>query len=173
MYCYFLKLFYLHNSKKLQTEYVREIEMNAYIDKKLMDKTYHTALLQIHEDIIPFDFILPFVSDKELKCNILVFEHSGNHPLRYYINHLSTTNFNDIMKQLKIACDMLQDIDVIHYDLYCESNIMLQKKKNGWRIKIIDYGLAYIDDTDKTMFDYNTALESIKYYNKKHIICLI
>jgi tRNA A-37 threonylcarbamoyl transferase component Bud32 len=167
---YFAKVFYLQDNKKLQTEYIRELKINKYIDENLKDKTYHTSLLQIHENIIPFEFIIPFVSDKELKCNILIFEHAGYHPLRYYINRLSTSNFNHIIIQLKIACDMLQDIDVVHYDLYCESNIMLQKNNNKWNIKIIDYGLSYIDETEKSDYDYNIAIESISTYNKKYII---
>lgn len=94
----------------------------------------------------------------------------GDHTLKYYINKLSSNNFTNILEQLKEATDLLEEIDVIHYDLYCESNIMLKKIQNKWVLKIIDFGLSYIDSTDKSKFDYNTAIESIKHYNKKHII---
>lgn len=167
---YFAKVFYLHNNKKLREEYDRELQMNTFISENLIDKTYHISLLQVHDNTMPFDFILPFISEelRHLHCNILVFEHSGNHTLRYYINRISTNNFNILMKQIKIACELLQNINVIHYDLYCESNIMVKKIKNKLMIRIIDYGLSYIDETDKTNYDYNTAIESISYYNKKH-----
>lgn len=167
---YFAKVFYTQNNIKLQTEYDRELQMNTYVNENLSDKTYHTSLLQVHDNVIAFDFIIPFISEerKKILCKILVFEHSGNHTLRYYINRISMDNFNILMKQLKIACDMLQDINVIHYDLYCETNIMVKKFKNKWTIKIIDYGLSYIDETDKTNYDYNIALESISLYNNKH-----
>jgi len=65
---------------------------------------------------------------------------------------------------------MLNDIGVIHYDLYCESNVMLKKEKNEWVIKIVDYGLSYIDLTDKTDSDYNNIIESIEHFCKKHIV---
>jgi len=169
---YFAKVFYVHNNEKLKIEYEREVKINTYVNKNLKDKTHHISLLEIHEDVKPFDFIIPFTSaeQKQLQCNILIFEHSGNHTMRYYINRISTHNFNRLLQQLKTACDMLQDIDVIHYDLYCESNIMVKKINNRLTLKIIDYGLSYIDETDKTNYDYNIAIESITKYNKKHKI---
>lgn len=167
---YFAKVFYVQSNEKLRTEYEREVKMNRYISKHLQDKTHHISLLEVHENVIPFDFIIPFISleNKHLHCNILIFEYSGKQTMRYYINRISSHNFNRLLKQLKTACDMLQDIDVIHYDLYCESNIMVQKINNRLTLKIIDYGLSYIDETDKTNYDYNVALESITKYNKKH-----
>lgn len=88
--------------------------------------------------------------------------------MRFYINKLSSKNFNNILQQLKEATDILESNNIIHYDLYCESNIMLKKINNNWEIKIIDYGLSYIDKTDKSKLDYKTALNSIIHYNKKH-----
>jgi len=167
---YFAKVFYLQNNSKLREEYDRELQMNAYVNENLSDKSHHICLLQVHNNVMPFDFMIPIISEehKQLPCNILVFEHSGKHTMRYYINRISRDNYEILMKQLKIACDMLQDIDVIHYDLYCETNIMVKRIKKNWTIKIIDYGLAYIDGTDKRDYDYNTALESISRYNNKH-----
>jgi len=169
---FFGKLFYIDNNDKLKEEYNREVKINKYILENIEDLSYYTKLLEIYENILPFDFILKFVKDKNLLCNILIFEHSGFHTLRYYINRLSSKNFNNILEDLKKATKYLEDINVIHYDLYCESNIMLKKINNKWVIKIIDYGLAYIDETDKSNYDYNIALDSIKIYNKKHIISL-
>lgn len=166
---YFAKLFYLKTEKN-KIEYEREVYINSYINDNLKNKLYYTKLLNIYENILPFTFILPFIKNKEDLCNILIFEHSGFHTLRYYINKLSITNFNNILQQLKDATQYLEDINIIHYDLYCESNIMLKKEKNKWIIKIIDYGLSYIDDTDKSKYDYTIAINSIKYFNKKHII---
>ena len=79
-------------------------------------------------------------------------------------------DFNEIIKQIREATDLLNDIGVIHYDLYCESNVMLKKENNNWIIKIIDYGLSYIDLTDKTDSDYINIIESIEHFNKKHSI---
>ena len=165
---YFAKLFYFKNNEKLKKEYMREVEINNYISENIENKKYHTRLIKIYEDIEPFDYILPFIDDKIDICNILIFEHSGSHPLRYYINKLSKKNFNDILYQLKEATLLLENIGVIHYDLYCQNNIMLKKHKNNWIIKIIDYGLSYIDKEDKTKHDYRVAIESIKHFSKKH-----
>lgn len=167
---FFGKLFYLQDNIKLQEEYKREININNYIIKNIKDLSYHTKLLEIYENILPFDFLFKFIKNPFLLCNILIFEHSGFHTLRYYINKLSTKNFNNIIEDLKKSTNYLQDINIIHYDLYCESNIMLKKINNKWTIKIIDYGLAYIDETDKSNYDYNIAIDSIKCYNKKHNI---
>jgi hypothetical protein len=167
---YFAKLFYLNDDEKLTTEYKREVNINNHIINNIPDFKYNTKLLKVYENIIPFDFILGFVKDKKKLCNILIYEHSGNHTLRFYINKLSSKNFNNILQQLKDATDILESHNIIHYDLYCESNIMLKKNNNKWELKIIDYGLSYIDETDKTKLDYNTALDSIIHYNKKHTI---
>lgn len=164
---YFAKIFHLNN-KKIKDEYNRELFINNYIIKNLKNKKYYTSLVKVYDNILPFSFFTPYIKDSTLSCNILIYEHSGNNTLKYYINKLSTDNFNNILEQVKEATQLLEDINVIHYDLYCESNIMLKKIEDRWFIKIIDYGLAYIDDTDKTKFDYNTALESIRHFNKKH-----
>lgn len=100
----------------------------------------------------------------------MIFEYSGKNPLRYYINKLSQSNFNKIIKQIREATSILNGIGVIHYDLYCESNVMLKKENNEWVIKIIDYGLSYIDLTDKSDSDYNNIIESIEHFSKKHIV---
>jgi hypothetical protein len=47
---------------------------------------------------------------------------------------------------------------------------MLKKEKNKWVIKIIDFGLSYIDLSDKRDSDYKNIIESIEHFNKKHII---
>ena len=166
---YFAKLFYLNDNEKLQLEYNREININEYIIKNMKNQKYYTKLLKIYENILPFKIIIPYIKNIS-KCNILIFEHSGFYTLKYYINKLSSKNFNIILDQLKEATNMLEDINIIHYDLYCQSNIMLKKINNKWIIKIIDYGLSYIDNTDKSKYDYNIAIDSIKHFNKKHII---
>lgn len=165
---YFAKIFYLNN-EKIRKEYINEININHYIINNIKNQKYYTKLLKIYSDILPDINIMSFIKNKSL-CNILIYEHSGFYTLKYYINKLSSKNFYNILEQLKEATSLLEDIDVIHYDLYCESNIMLKKINNKWIIKIIDYGLSYIDKTDKSNYDYNIAFDSISVYNKKHQI---
>jgi tRNA A-37 threonylcarbamoyl transferase component Bud32 len=104
------------------------------------------------------------------KYNLMIFAYSGDHPLRYYINRISCDVFIDILNQIRDATYILKDIGVVHYDLYCESNVMLKREEGRWVIKIIDFGLSYIDVTDKSDSDYKTIIESIDYFNKKHIL---
>jgi hypothetical protein len=47
---------------------------------------------------------------------------------------------------------------------------MLKKENNRWIIKIIDFGLSYVDLTDDSDSDYKNILESIEYFNNRHII---
>jgi tRNA A-37 threonylcarbamoyl transferase component Bud32 len=82
---------------------------------------------------------------------------------------MSRNSFKDVLKQLRDATDLLNKIGVIHYDLYCESNVMLKKDKKEWVIKIIDFGLSYIDLTDDSDSDYKNILESIECFNIKHL----
>lgn len=168
---YFAKVFFINDDEKLYQEYHREKKMNQYILDNIKDFTYFTRLLKIYENVSPFQYFSSFIKNKYDKCNIFIFEHSGNHTLRYYINKISLQSFHDVLDQLKYATNILESINLIHYDLYCETNIMLIKKDKKWILKIIDLGLSYIDDTDKSKLDYKTALESISYYNKRfHLI---
>lgn len=162
----FVKIFYINNEKILN-EFNREIHINKYISTNIKSLKYYTKVMNICENIIP-EYNYDFIHKK--KCNIITYEHSGENTLKYYINKLSPKNFQNILEQLREATELLEEIDVIHYDLYCETNIMLKKINNEWIIKIVDYGLSYIDETEKSKFDYNTAIESIKHFNKKHII---
>jgi serine/threonine protein kinase len=167
---YFAKVFFVKDDEKLLNDYHRELCINKYIVENTNDFIYHTKLLKIYEDVSPFEYMLDFVDNKNEKCNVMIFEHAGNHTLRYYINKLSSENINKILGQLRDATDILESIDVIHYDLYCESNIMLKKINKKWTIKIVDYGLSYIDETDKSKSDWHVAIESIQHFNKKHRI---
>lgn len=165
---YFAKLFYVSDNKKLAEEYTREVKINRHLSQCLKDKTYYVKLLRIHENVMPFDYIVPFLQNPNIICNILIYEYWGKHSLRYYINRVSQNTFDCLLKQLKEATSLLQDVDVIHYDLYCQTNIIVAKIKNKLCIKIVDYGLSYIDPTDKSGCDLSTAIESISYFNKKH-----
>ena len=161
---YFGKLVHLD----LQTEFIRERDINIYINNNIKNSKYYTKMLNVYENITIPDSLALLVKDPSIKYNLMIFDYSGNYPLRYYINKLSSKKFNEIIKQIREATELLNDIGVIHYDLYCESNVMLKKENNKWIIKIIDYGLSYIDLTDKTDSDYNNVIESIEHFNKKH-----
>jgi RIO-like serine/threonine protein kinase len=168
----FSKIFFLENNHRLKEDYDREVFMNNYLkDTNLVEnKKYFSELIEIHENSRPLECFLKFIPNHhESDCNILIFEHAGNHTLRYYINRVSQKKFDDLLAQLKEATRILQDLHIIHYDLYCESNIMVKKVKNKHILKIIDFGLSYIDKSDKTNRDYHTAIESIQHFNKKHI----
>jgi serine/threonine protein kinase len=166
--CYFGKLVHLD----MQADFIRERDINTYINDNIKDYKHHTKMLSVYENIMLPNNLSIFLKDSNVndKYNLMIFEYSGNRPLRYYINKLSPNNFKKIIKQLRDATNMLNDIGVIHYDLYCESNVMLKKEKNEWVIKIVDYGLSYIDLTDKTDSDYNNIIESIEHFCKKHIV---
>jgi tRNA A-37 threonylcarbamoyl transferase component Bud32 len=163
---YFGKLVHLD----MQSDFIRERDINIYINNNIKNSKYYTKMLNVYENITIPDSLTFLVKDPTVKYNLMIFEFSGNHPLRYYINKLSSKKFNEIIKQIREATDLLNDIGVIHYDLYCESNVMLKKENNNWIIKIIDYGLSYIDLTDKTDSDYTNIIESIEHFNKKHSI---
>jgi hypothetical protein len=184
---YFAKMFLLkqypntqeyHMSDSVINEYNREIEMNRYIEKHLEDKTYYVKLLGISEKTIPpIEIVNILKSDKKCKddtfnklYNILTFEHAGNHTLRYYINRLSSRNFEQVIYHLKRATALLQDIGVIHYDLYPQTNVIVKKERGQWIVKIIDYGLAYIDETDKENSDFKLCIENVKLFNTKQTI---
>lgn len=156
----------------MQSDFIKERDINIYINDNLKDNKYHTKILHVYENIELSDNLLILVKEPttNAKYNLMIFEYSGKHPLRYYINKLSQNNFNKIIKQLRDATSFLKSIGVIHYDLYCESNVMLKKENNEWVIKIIDYGLSYIDLSDKTDSDYNNIIESIEHFCKKHFI---
>jgi tRNA A-37 threonylcarbamoyl transferase component Bud32 len=142
------------------------------------DFRYFTRMLKVFENIpLPNELaslvtkLVNVAGDAAAaKYNLMVFTHAGNRPLRYYINRLSRESFKDVLKQLRDATALLSKIGVIHYDLYCESNVMLKKEHNRWVIKIIDFGLSYIDLTDDSDSDYKNILESIECFNIKHII---
>jgi tRNA A-37 threonylcarbamoyl transferase component Bud32 len=167
---YFGKLIHLN----LQADFVRERNINTYVNNNIKDFKYYTKMLYTYENITIPDSLSILLKDPSInnnvKYNLMIFEYSGNKPLRYYINKVSTKKYKNILKQLREATEMLNDIGVIHYDMYCESNVMLKKEKNEWIIKIIDFGLSYIDLTDKTDSDYKTIIESIEHFNKKHRI---
>lgn len=165
---YFGKLIHVN----MQADFIKERNINIYINDNLKDCKYHTKLLHVYENIKLSDNLLVLVKDqqKNTEYNLMIFEYSGKNPLRYYINKLSQSNFNKIIKQIREATRILNDIGVIHYDLYCESNVMLKKENKDWVIKIIDYGLSYIDPTDKSDSDYNNIIESIEHFSKKHIV---
>lgn len=157
----------------LQVDFIRERDINTYLNNNITDFKYFTKMLKVYENIELPNNLARLVNAEKcpiIKYNLMIFAHSGSHPLRYYINRLSRNNFKDILNQLRDATDLLNRIGVIHYDLYCESNVMLKKEKNKWIIKIIDFGLSYIDLTDKRDSDYKNILESIEYFNNKHII---
>ena len=156
----------------MQSDFIKERDINNYINDNIKDCKYHTKLLHVYENIRLPDNLLVLVRDKTTNAeyNLMIFEYSGKNPLRYYINKLSQSNFNKIIKQIREATSILNGIGVIHYDLYCESNVMLKKENNEWVIKIIDYGLSYIDLTDKSDSDYNNIIESIEHFSKKHIV---
>jgi len=164
---YFAKL--LHTD--LQDDFNRERDINIYIQNNLQDFRYHTKMLDVFENIQLNNTLSILVDNSKDKYNLMIFEYSGNHTLRYYINKISSYSFQNILKQLEDATKMLEDINVIHYDLYCESNVMLKKEKKEWVVKIVDYGLSYIDPTDKSKRDYNNVIGSIKHFNKKHVKC--
>lgn len=164
--CYFGKLVHLD----MQADFIRERDINIYINNNIKNSKYYTKMLNVYENITIPDSLTFLVKDQNVKYNLMIFEFSGNHPLKYYINKLSPKKFNEIIKQIREATELLNDIGVIHYDLYCESNVMLKKENNKWIIKIIDYGLSYIDLTDKTDSDYNNIIESIEHFNKKQNI---
>jgi serine/threonine protein kinase len=162
----------------LQSEFVRERDINTYLNNNITtdnDFRYFTKMLKVFENIpLPNELAAKLEkadadADADAKYNLMVFAHSGNRPLRYYINRLSRESFKDVLKQLRDATALLSKIGVIHYDLYCESNVMLKKENNRWVIKIIDFGLSYIDLTDDSDSDYKNILESIEYFNNKHI----
>ena len=163
---YFAKL--LHTD--LQDDFNRERDINIYIQNNLQDFRYHTKMIEVFENIELNNSLSILVDNSKDNYNLMIFEHSGNHTLRYYINKISSYTFQNILKQLEDATKMLEDINVIHYDLYCESNVMLKKEKKEWNEKIVDFGLSYIDPTDKSKRDYNNVIDSIKYFNKKHSI---
>lgn len=165
---YFGKLIHID----MQADFIRERDINTYVNDNIKDIKHHTRMLSAYENITLPDNLSILLKNPNAnrKYNLMIFEYSGNRPLRYYINKLSPNNFNKILKQLREATEMLNDIGVIHYDLYCESNVMLKKEKNEWVIKIVDLGLSYIDLTDKTDSDYNCIIESIEHFCKKQII---
>lgn len=165
---YFGKLFHLD----MRVDFIRERDINTYINNNIKDIKHHTRMLSVYENIsIPNNLSILLKEQRaNAEYNLMIFEYSGNRPLRYYINKLSPKIFRKILKQLREATELLNDIGVIHYDMYCESNVMLKKEKNEWIIKIVDFGLSYIDLTDKTDSDYNTIIESIEHFNKKQII---
>jgi len=165
----------------LQTEFARERDINTYLNNNITtdnDFRYFTRMLKVFENIpLPNELasLVTKLANADgdaavAKYNLMVFTHAGNRPLRYYINRLSRESFKDVLKQLRDATALLNKIGVIHYDLYCESNVMLKKEKNEWVIKIIDFGLSYIDLTDDSDSDYKNILESIECFNNKHII---
>lgn len=153
-------------------DFIKERDINIYISNNIKNSKYHTKILELYENIMLTNnlAILARETTADAKYNLMIFEYSGKHPLRYYINKLSRANFDKIIQQLREATNMLNYIGVIHYDLYCESNVMLKKDKGEWVIKIVDYGLSYIDFTDKTDSDYNNIIESIEHFSKKHSI---
>jgi len=159
----------------LQTEFARERDINTYLNNNITtdnDFRYFTRMLKVFENIpLPNELasLVPKLENVAAKYNLMVFTHAGNRPLRYYINRLSRESFKDVLKQLRDATALLSKIGVIHYDLYCESNVMLKKEHNRWVIKIIDFGLSYIDLTDDSDSDYKNILESIECFNNKHI----
>jgi tRNA A-37 threonylcarbamoyl transferase component Bud32 len=157
----------------LQSEFVRERDINTYLNNNITtdkDGRYFTKMLKVFENIpLPNELASLVNAAADAKYNLMVFAHSGNRPLRYYINRLSRDSFKDVLIQLRDATALLSKIGVIHYDLYCESNVMLKKENNRWIIKIIDFGLSYIDLTDDSDSDYKNILESIECFNIKHI----
>lgn len=153
----------------LQTVFVRERDINRYLNNNITDFKYFTKMLKVYENITLPDNLRTLVDTTD-RYNLMIFAHSGNRPLRYYINRMSRDNFKDVLRQLRDATALLSKIGVIHYDLYCESNVMLKKEHNRWVIKIIDFGLSYVDLTDDNDSDYQNILESIECYNNKHII---
>ena len=153
----------------LQTEFIRERDINTYLNNNIKDFKYFTKMLKVYENITLPDNLRTLVDTTD-KYNLMIFAHSGNRPLRYYINRMSRDNFKDVLRQLRDATALLSKIGVIHYDLYCESNVMLKKEHNRWVIKIIDFGLSYVDLTDDSDSDYQNILESIECYNNRHII---
>ena len=153
----------------LQTEFIRERDINTYLNNNIKDFKYFTKMLKVYENITLPDNLRTLVDTKD-RYNLMIFAHSGNRPLRYYINRMSRDNFKDVLIQLRDATALLSKIGVIHYDLYCESNVMLKKEHNRWVIKIIDFGLSYVDLTDDSDSDYQNILESIECYNNRHII---
>ena len=165
---YFGKLFHLD----MRADFIKERDINTYINTNIKDFKYCTKMLYAYENIsIPNNLLILLKNQcANAAYNLMIFDYSGNHPLRYYINKLSPKIFKKIIKQLREATELFNDIGVIHYDMYCESNVMLKKEKNEWIIKIVDFGLSYIDLTDKTDSDYNTIIESIEHFNKKQII---
>ena len=153
----------------LQTEFARERDINTYLNNNITDFKYFTKMLKVYENITLPDNLRTLVDTAD-KYNLMIFAHSGNRPLRYYINRMSRDNFKDVLRQLRDATALLSKIGVIHYDLYCESNVMLKKENNRWAIKIIDFGLSYVDLTDDSDSDYKNILESIECFNNRHII---
>ena len=161
----------------LQSEFVRERDINTYLNNNITtnkDSRYFTKMLKVFENIpLPNELAAKLANAADAadaKYNLMVFTHAGNRPLRYYINRLSRDSFKDVLKQLRDATALLSKIGVIHYDLYCESNVMLKKENNKWVIKIIDFGLSYVDLTDDSDSDYKNILESIECFNIKHRI---
>lgn len=166
---YFGKLF----TNLLYNEYFREKNINLYLNKNNNDFTNFAKLLYYYDNIkINNNINKLFHKDIET-FHFIVFEYYNSRPLRFYINKLSKKNFNEVLLQIKNSTNILNNLNIIHYDLYCQTNVLLFKNKfNKWIIKIIDFGLSYIDYNDNTNDDYNTLIESIKHFNYKHIISL-
>lgn len=166
---YFGKLF----TNLLYNEYTREKNINLYLNINNNDFNNFVKLLYYYDNIkINNNINKLFHKDIE-SFNFIVFEYFNSRHLRSYINKLSKKNFNDVLLQIKNATRILNNLNIIHYDLYCQTNVLLFKNKfNKWIIKIIDFGLSYIDEYDNTNDDYITLIESIKHFNNKHIISL-
>ena len=162
---YFGKLF----TQELDNEYTREKNINIYLNKNIHNYNNFIKLLYYYDNITLNNNLLNYF-DNNNNFNLLIFEYFNSKPLRYYINKLSKKNFNDIILQIKDATFILKNLNIIHYDLYCQTNVLLCKLNNKWTLKIIDFGLSYIDTNDNTNNDYNTLIESINDFNKKQLL---
>jgi len=166
----FAKIYLINDNKKSEDEFRREVCINEYLVKNLKDKRYFTEPSQVLRNV---DVPKYLVISPRTKCNIIIFNFCGKHTLRYYINRISQKTFDSLLNQLREATNILKSIGVVHYDLYCQSNIIVCKEQNKLFIKIVDFGLSYIDETDLSDMDYKIALDSIVHFNKKHKINII
>lgn len=166
---YFAKLF----TNNLYDDFLREKKINLYINNNNYNFNNFVKMLHYYDNIILNNNLNNYFSKDIKKFNLIIFEYFKSRPLRYYINKLSKKDFNNIILQIKNAINILNNLNIIHYDLYCQTNVLLHKNNfNKWIIKIIDFGLSYIDPDENNDYDYNILIQSIIDFNYKQTISL-
>lgn len=164
---YFAKLF----TNNLYDDFLREKNINLYINNNNDNFNNFVKMLHYYDNIILNNNLNNYFSKDIKNFNLIIFEYFKSRPLRYYINKLSKKDFNNIILQIKNAINILNNLNIIHYDLYCQTNVLLYKNNfNKWIIKIIDFGLSYIDPNENTNYDYNILIESIIDFNYKQTL---